>query len=88
MFTPLDEHGLSPTLMSTQCIERPAKLHGLRPHKGALRAGSDADLCVLERGDFVFDKTAIVDRPELRWSQLLLSGRKANRVNWLASVAL
>ena len=27
-----------------------------------------ADLCVLERGDFVFDEARIVDRPELRWS--------------------
>jgi allantoinase len=33
-----------------------------------LPVGSDADLCVLERGDFVFDETAIVSRLELRWS--------------------
>ncbi len=45
-----------------------AKLHGLWPRKGALRVGADADLCVLERGDFTFDEAAIVDRPELRWS--------------------
>ena len=38
------------------------------PRKGALPVGSDADLCVLERGDFVFDETAIVSRLELRWS--------------------
>ena len=74
MFTLLDERGFSPTTMATYCAERPAKLHGLRPHKGALRAGSDADLCVLERGDFVFDKTAIVDRPELRWSTMPMGG--------------
>ena len=68
MFTHLEERGPSPTLMSMQCTERPAKLHGLRPRKGALRVGSDADLWAMERGDFVFDETAIVDRPELRWS--------------------
>jgi allantoinase len=68
MFTLLDERGLSPTLMATYCAERSAKLHGLWPRKGALRIGSDADLCVLERGDFAFDEAAIVDRPELRWS--------------------
>lgn len=68
MFTLLDERGLPPTLMATYCAERSAQLHGLWPRKGALRVGSDADLCVLERGDFAFDEAAIVDRPELRWS--------------------
>jgi allantoinase len=43
-------------------------MHGLWPRKGALRVGSDADLCVLERGDLVFDEAAIQDRPEMRWS--------------------
>ena len=68
MFTLLDERGLPPTLMATYCAERSAKLHGLWPRKGALRVGSDADLCVLERGRFSFDEASIVDRPELRWS--------------------
>jgi allantoinase len=68
MFTLLDERGLPTTLMATYCAERSAKLHGLWPRKGALRVGSDADLCVLERGDFTFDEAQIVDRPELRWS--------------------
>ena len=68
MYTLLDERGLSPTLMATYCAERTAKLHGLWPRKGALRVGSDCDLTVLERGDFVFDEAAIVDREELRWS--------------------
>jgi allantoinase len=68
MFTLLDERGLPPMLMATYCAERSAKMHGLWPRKGALRVGSDADLCVLERGDFVFDEARIVDRPELRWS--------------------
>jgi allantoinase len=68
MFTLLDERGLSPTLMATYCAERTAKLHGIWPRKGALRVGSECDLTVLERGDFVFDEAAIVDREELRWS--------------------
>ena len=68
MFTLLEERGLSPTLMATYCAERSARMHGLWPRKGAIRVGSDADLCVLERGDFVFDEAAIQDRPEMRWS--------------------
>jgi allantoinase len=68
MFTLLDERGLSPMLMATYCAERSAKMHGIWPKKGAIRVGSDADLCVLERGDFVFDEAAIQDRPEMRWS--------------------
>ncbi len=68
MYTLLDERGLSPTLMATYCAERTAKMHGLWPKKGAIRIGSDADLLVLERGDFTFNEAAIVDRPELRWS--------------------
>jgi allantoinase len=68
MFTLLDERGLSPMLMATYCAESSARLHGIWPRKGALRVGSDADLLVLERGDFVFDEASIVDRPEMRWS--------------------
>ena len=36
--------------------------------KGAIRVGYDADLCVLERGDFTFDEADIQDRPDARWS--------------------
>jgi allantoinase len=68
MFSLLAERGLSPTLMATYCAERSARMHGLWPKKGAIRVGSDADFCVLERGDFVFDEAAIQDRPEMRWS--------------------
>ena len=59
----------SPTLMATYCAERSAKLHGHLAAQGrAACPGSDADLAVLEPGDFAFDEAAIVDRPELRWS--------------------
>jgi allantoinase len=68
MFTLLDERGLSPMLMATYCAERSAKMHGIWPKKGAIRVGSDADLVVLERGDFHFDENALVDRPEMNWS--------------------
>ena len=68
MFTLLSERGLSPTLMATYCAERSAKLHGLWPKKGAIRVGSDADLLVLEEGDFIFDEALLVDRPEMNWS--------------------
>ncbi len=68
MFTLLDERGLSPALLATHCAERAARLHGLYPTKGALRLGADCDLLVLERGDFMFDEAAIVDREDMRWS--------------------
>jgi allantoinase len=68
MFSLLAERGLPPTLMAMYCAERSARMHGLWPRKGAIRVGSDADLCVLERGEFVFDEAAIQDRPEMRWS--------------------
>ncbi len=67
-FSLLAERGLPPTLMTRYCAERPARFHGLHPKKGAIRIGSDADLLVLERGDFRFDEAAIQDRPETRWS--------------------
>jgi allantoinase len=68
MFSLLEERGLPTTLMATYCAERSARMHGLWPRKGALRLGADADLCVLERGDFVFDEASIQDRPEMCWS--------------------
>jgi allantoinase len=80
MFSLLEERGLSPTLMATYCAERSAKLHGLWPKKGAIRVGSYADLCVMERGDFTFDQAAILDRPDMRWSPYhgrRMSGRVA-----------
>ncbi|HEY4251034.1 MAG TPA: amidohydrolase family protein [Roseomonas sp.] len=68
MYTLLAERGLSPTLMARYCAERPARFHGLFPKKGAIRLGADADLLVLETGDFTFDEASIQDRPEAKWS--------------------
>ena len=68
MFTLLLERGLSPSLLALYCAERPARFHGLFPRKGAIRIGADADLCVIEQGDFRFDAAGIRDREEARWS--------------------
>lgn len=68
MYTLLAERGLSPTLMARYCAEEPARYHGLLPKKGRIAVGYDADLCVLEPGEFSFDEATIVDRPECRWS--------------------
>jgi allantoinase len=68
MFTLLDERGLSPTLMATYCARRSAQLHGIWPRKGEIAVGSDADLVVLEQGEFTFDESDIQDVPVMRWS--------------------
>ncbi|TCZ65500.1 dihydroorotase [Roseicella aquatilis] len=67
-YTLLAERGLPPTLMALYGAERPARFHGLFPKKGAIRVGCDADLMVLERGDFTFDARDIRDREDARWS--------------------
>ena len=68
MFTLLDERGLSPTLMATYCARRSAQMHGIWPRKGEIASGSDADLVVLEPGQFTFDESSIQDVPEMCWS--------------------
>jgi allantoinase len=68
MFTLLAERDLPITVMAHLCAEAPARFHGLDPRKGALRPGADADACVLEPGDFVFDERSIQDREDARWS--------------------
>ena len=68
MATLLEKRGLPITAMASLCAERPARFHGLWPKKGAIRVGFDADLCVLERGEFTFDEATIQDREGARWS--------------------
>ncbi len=68
MFTLLERRGLPVETMASLCAERPARFHGLFPKKGAIRLGADADLCVMQRGDFTFDAAAIQDREDARWS--------------------
>jgi allantoinase len=64
----LVERSLPLTLMARYCAEETAKFHGLFPKKGALRIGSDADVVVMQEGDFTFDAATIQDREENRWS--------------------
>ena len=68
MYTLLTERSLPVTYMARYCAERPAKFHGLFPKKGAIRVGSDADLMVLETGDFSFNARDIQDQEDARWS--------------------
>jgi allantoinase len=68
MYTLLAERGLPPTVMARLCSEEPARYHGLDPKKGGIRLGADADFCILETGDFVFDERIIQDREDARWS--------------------
>ncbi len=64
----LIERGLPLTLMARYCAEAPATFHGIAHRKGFLRPGMDCDLLVLERRDWTFDESAIVDREDQRWS--------------------
>ena len=68
MYTLLSERGLPPMVMARLCSEQPARFHGLDPKKGGIRLGADADICVLEPGEFTFDERLIVDREDARWS--------------------
>ncbi|WP_372618720.1 dihydroorotase [Falsiroseomonas sp.] len=68
MYTLLVERGLAPSVMARMCSEEPARFHGLDPRKGGIRLGADADFCILERGEFVFDERTIVDQEDARWS--------------------
>jgi allantoinase len=68
LYSLLVERGLPLTLMAKYAAERTAKFHGLFPKKGALRVGSDADVLVMQEGDFTFDEAIIQDREETRWS--------------------
>jgi allantoinase len=68
MYTLLVQRGLPPSAMARLCSEEPARFHGLDPKKGGIRIGADADLCILETGDFTFDERVIKDREDARWS--------------------
>jgi allantoinase len=68
IYTLLDEHGHKPTWIARYCAERTARFHGLYPQKGTLTPGADCDIVVLRPERWRFDETAILDRPELRWS--------------------
>jgi allantoinase len=84
MFSLLKQRGLSPSLMALYCAERPARFHGLYPKKGALRVGADADLLVMEEGDFTFDARDIQDQEDAKWSPydgMKVKGRVA--ATWL-----
>ena len=74
LYSLLVERGLPLTLMAKYASERTAKFHGLFPKKGALRVGSDADVLVMQEGDFTFDEAIIQDREATRWSPY--NGRK------------
>jgi allantoinase len=68
MYTLLVERGLPASTMARLCSEQPARFHGLDPKKGGIRLGADADFCILEPGDFIFDERTIQDREDARWS--------------------
>ena len=51
-----------------ECSTRVRATSNCNGHGIAIRVGSDADLVVLERGDFSFDEKTLVDRPEMNWS--------------------
>lgn len=66
-YTGLEAHGLDgPRGVAAHIAEKPAKLFGLWPKKGAILPGSDADLVVLEPGRFVYDSSQAHDG--VNWS--------------------
>lgn len=66
-FTAAEARGLdAPRLTADQLSQRPARFFGLDDRKGSLRVGGDADLAVLERGQFVWDESQAHDG--LAWS--------------------
>ncbi len=67
LFTGLEAHGLdAPRGVTRFLSEKPAKLFGLWPRKGAIAIGADADLAVLQPGQFVYDSSKAHD--SVNWS--------------------
>lgn len=64
-WTGCEEHGISPTTVVRQLSEGPARCFNLA-EKGALAAGKDADIVVLEPGRFVHDPSKSFSA--VRWS--------------------
>jgi allantoinase len=56
----------APSKLAAYLSERPARFFGVWPRKGALALGADADIAVIEPGDFAYDAKANHD--ELCWS--------------------
>ena len=73
LYTGVVDHGLSVTQVAKLTAEGPAKYFLLYPRKGVLAEGSDADMAILETGEFPFDaKTTVtcVDLEPLRRQDL------------------
>jgi allantoinase len=66
-FTGAEAHGMNgPAAVARFMAEKPAKLFGLWPKKGAIAVGSDADLALLQPGEFVYDSAKAHD--DVNWS--------------------
>jgi allantoinase len=66
-FTGVEAHDMNaPAAVARFMSEKPAKLFGLWPKKGAIAVGSDADLAVLQAGSFVYDSSKAHD--SVNWS--------------------
>jgi allantoinase len=66
-FTGVEAHNMdAPAAVARFMSEKPAKLFGLWPKKGAIAVGSDADLAVLQAGSFVYDSSKAHD--SVNWS--------------------
>ena len=67
LFTGLAAHGLdAPAMTAALTGERPAKLFGLWPRKGAIAPGADADFAVLAPQDAPYDSAKAHD--DVNWS--------------------
>ncbi|RVA13180.1 hypothetical protein EN935_38965, partial [Mesorhizobium sp. M7D.F.Ca.US.004.03.1.1] len=56
----------APLMLAAHLSEKPAKLFGIWPRKGAIAVGSDADFAVLEPGQFVYNSADAHD--DVNWS--------------------